>query len=304
MPNVRFLEEVSLSAWPALQTVFVDGWVLRFSNGFGRRANSVNPLFHSVRPVEDNLAECEALYAARGQRVVFKISPAAQPPGLDDLLAQRGYALEALTSVQTLPFEPAVPLASAVPTTTAAPTAAAGQSAALQNAAAPTAAVIHAATAAPLAAHLPPSLSASAIWSGSESLPDEWLQAVASLTAVPERHQATLRQMLAGLVPPACFASLSASGQIAACGLGVLHGGWLGLFDIVTHPQQRGQGYAQRLIRQLLAWGASQRAQGAYLQVMLNNPPALALYQRLGFKEAYRYWYRVKEWHGNLEAGT
>ena len=36
-------------------------------------------------------------------------------------------------------------------------------------------------------------------------------------------------------------------------------------------------------------------AQGAYLQVMLNNPPALALYQRLGFAEAYRYWYRVKE---------
>ena len=77
--------------------------------------------------------------------------------------------------------------------------------------------------------------------------------------------------------------------------LGVLHGGWLGLFDIVTHPQQRGQGYAQRLIRQLLDWGAAQGAQGAYLQVMLNNPPALALYQRLGFTEAYRYWYRVKE---------
>ena len=75
----------------------------------------------------------------------------------------------------------------------------------------------------------------------------------------------------------------------------MLHGGWLGLFDIVTHPQKRGQGYAQRLIRQLAAWGASQHASGAYLQVMLNNPPALSLYQRLGFKEAYRYWYRVKE---------
>ncbi len=101
--------------------------------------------------------------------------------------------------------------------------------------------------------------------------------------------------MLDGLVPPACFASLSAGSQIAACGLGVVHGGWLGLFDIVTHPQQRGQGFAQRLIRQLLAWAAAQGADGAYLQVMLNNPPALALYQRLGFREAYRYWYRVKE---------
>ena len=250
MLNARFLEEISLSAWPALQTVLVDGWVVRFSNGFGRRANSVNPLYYSTRSVEENLAECEALYAHRNQRVVFKISPAAQPPGLDDLLAQRGYALEAPTSVQTLLFE------------------------------------------APAAAEAP---AANMVWLGAESLTDEWLKAVVSLTAVPERHQATLRQMLAGLVPPACFASLSLGGQVAACGLGVLHGGWLGLFDIVTHPQHRGQGYAQRLIRQLLAWGQSRGAQGAYLQVMLNNPPALALYQRLGFMEAYRYWYRVKE---------
>jgi ribosomal protein S18 acetylase RimI-like enzyme len=254
--NVRFLEEISLSAWPALQTVFVDGWVVRFSNGFGRRANSVNPLFYSMRSFEQNLAECEALYAHRNQRVVFKISPAVQPPGLDDLLAQRGYALEAPTSVQTLPFE----TQAQVP-----------------------------------AAEVSTGPGASAIWSGAESLTDEWLNAVVSLTAVPERHQATLRQMLAGLVPPACFASLSAGGQVAACGLGVLHGGWLGLFDIVTHPQQRSQGYAQRLIRQLLAWGQTRGAQGAYLQVMLNNPPALALYQRLGFKEAYRYWYRVND---------
>ena len=255
MTNARYLEEVSLSAWPALQTVFVDGWVARFSNGFGRRANSVNPLFHSARPVEQNLAECEALYAHRDQRVVFKISPAAQPPGLDDLLAQRGYALEAPTSVQTLALKPS---AQATPVESSA-------------------------------------TAAGAVWSCAESLPDEWLKAVVSLTAVPERHEPTLRQMLTGLVPPACFASLSAAGQIAACGLGVLHGGWLGLFDIVTHPQQRGQGYAQRLIRQLLDWGAAQGAQGAYLQVMLNNPPALALYQRLGFTEAYRYWYRVKD---------
>jgi ribosomal protein S18 acetylase RimI-like enzyme len=254
--NARLLEEISLSAWPALQTVFVDGWVVRFSNGFGRRANSVNPLYHSTRSVEENLAECEALYARRNQRVVFKISPAAQPAGLDDLLAQRGYALEAPTSVQTLPFE--------LPTQAPAAEASIGPA-------------------------------ASAVWSGAESVTDEWLKAVVSLTAVPERHQATLRQMLAGLAPPACFASLSNAGQIAACGLGVLHGGWLGLFDIVTHPQQRGQGYAQRLIRQLLAWGQSRGAQGAYLQVMLNNPPALALYQRLGFSEAYRYWYRVLE---------
>jgi len=97
----RFLEELSLSALPALETVFLDGWVLRFSAGFTRRANSINPLYAGTRPLEDNLREAEELYRRRGQRVVFKLTPSSLPEGLDEALAERGYAREAPTSVQT-----------------------------------------------------------------------------------------------------------------------------------------------------------------------------------------------------------
>ncbi|WP_088090854.1 GNAT family N-acetyltransferase [Bacillus sp. OV166] len=72
----------------------------------------------------------------------------------------------------------------------------------------------------------------------------------------------------------------------------------MGLFDIVTHEKYRNKGYGAKLIRYLIyliQWGKENGAKNAYLQVELNNIPALNLYYKLGFKEQYRYWYRVKK---------
>ena len=84
------------------------------------------------------------------------------------------------------------------------------------------------------------------------------------------------------------------NGQPVACGLGVCEGDKVGLFDIVTEPSQRGKGLGQQLIAGILAWAVDNGAQTAYLQVMLNNEAALRLYEKLGFREIYQYWYRIK----------
>jgi len=41
--------------------------------------------------LSEKLAQCQALYRNAGLRLIFRITPFSQPPGLDDWLAQRGY---------------------------------------------------------------------------------------------------------------------------------------------------------------------------------------------------------------------
>jgi GNAT superfamily N-acetyltransferase len=43
----------------------------------------------------------------------------------------------------------------------------------------------------------------------------------------------------------------------------------------------------------MLGWAQENGARHAYLGVVELNSPARRLYDKLGFREAYRYWYRV-----------
>jgi ribosomal protein S18 acetylase RimI-like enzyme len=103
--EIRLLEEIALNAWPALQTVLMDGWVVRFAKGYTRRANSVNSLYPSTQPLKRKIEACERLYLARGLKSVFKITPASLPSELDAVLAGSGYGREGRTGVHVLPLE-------------------------------------------------------------------------------------------------------------------------------------------------------------------------------------------------------
>src|SRR5262245_53694409 len=87
----RRLEEVALNAWPALQQMLFDGWVLRFARGYSKRANSINPLFDSRLNLVEKITTCEHLYTVQGLTPIFRLTPFACPPELDQVLAQRGY---------------------------------------------------------------------------------------------------------------------------------------------------------------------------------------------------------------------
>ncbi len=241
----KIIEEVSLNAWPCLRQMLYDGWILRFANGYTRRANSVNPIYEGVQDVAEKIRRCEQIYQSKQLRTVFKITPFVHPANLDDVLAESGYEKEAPTSVQTLD---------------------------LANISAQT---------------------TYSIQQWAKPAP-EWVDHFGRMNKVAPENVPALRAILDNIAAMTCFATVQNEDQTVSCGLGVLDGNHVGFFDIVTDPAHRGKGFGTGLMLNILHWAKQNGATKAYLQVMLNNPPALNLYEKLGFKEIYQYWYRVK----------
>jgi len=266
---IRMIEEHTLNAWPSLQTLLLDGWVLRFANGYTRRANSVNPLYASQQEAGEKLRVCEQWYRDRELKVVFKMTAASQPDGLDAFLAARGYEIDAPTSVQLMDLGALDPSPAAGITLDTAVTVGRRSS---------------------VIGRPPPAADITL----DAAVTDVWFAAFCEVGGADRRHHGTMRQLLALIMPETRFAALWLDGRVAACGLGVLQAGHIGLYDIAVAPGLRRRGYGQRLVKSLLAWGKEAGAHTAYLQVMLNNAPALRLYEKVGFREIYQYWYRVK----------
>ncbi|WP_028402414.1 GNAT family N-acetyltransferase [Ectobacillus panaciterrae] len=244
---IQKIEELSMNALPALQTQLFDGWILRFSDGYTKRANSINPLYVSNEELKNKIENSEQIYRKRNLRVVYKLTPQVHPNNLDSILEKTGYLLDSLTSVQVLSLEEI-------------------EVSSKHNV------IVY------------------------NNLQDKWFSNFCNLNNVSEKDQPTLKQMLRNIIPKTCYVMLSDdSNETFSCGMGVLESEYIGLFDIVTNEKYRNRGYGRKLILNILQWGKENDAKNAYLQVMLNNTPALKLYSKLGFKEEYRYWYRIKE---------
>ncbi|GAA3410489.1 GNAT family N-acetyltransferase [Paenibacillus hodogayensis] len=138
-----------------------------------------------------------------------------------------------------------------------------------------------------------------AVWQ--ERLDDEWLDGLARLNGLSLRDRELTRDMLKNSALRQGFFRLMEHGSTVACGLGVVHNGYVGLYDIVTDVRYRRRGMAQQLILNILAWGKRVGARASFLQVVDRNEAAVALYDKLGYEEVYTYKYRIKKTHPQME---
>jgi ribosomal protein S18 acetylase RimI-like enzyme len=241
---IQHIEELSINAWPSLQTLCYDGWLLRFAKGFTRRANSIYPLYPSREDLGRKITHCEELYRSQHLPVIFKMTPAASPYDLDTVLAGRGYEMEARTSLQVLDLTDLMPVSSDGITVT-------------------------------------------------RELTGEWLEDALRLNKLNKETSLVFTEILSQIIPRKLFISFRLNGETAASGLGVIEDGYLGIFDIIVTESHRHQGHGWQLMMNLLWFARENGAHKAYLQVLEDNLPAIGLYNRLGFKEIYQYWYRV-----------
>ncbi|SFE99178.1 Ribosomal protein S18 acetylase RimI [Paenibacillus catalpae] len=240
------IEELSLNAWPSLQTVVYDGWLLRFAEGYTKRSNCVMPLYESHGVVSEKIRYCEELYAKRGLDSIFKITPFASPAHLDSALDELGYRIVDPVYVKT---------------------------AALADL---------------------PEPSAHIAYQLDEQLNERWLDEFTQMMPLSGMQRETTIKMLTGSPLRQCFVTIYEDGAPAACGIGVIEHGYIGLYDIVTSERFRNRGLGYQMLLHIFRWGVRNGANQAYLLVVQENKPANRLYDKFGFETQYEYWYRVK----------
>src|SRR5690625_1627103 len=99
---IKKIEQISMNALPALKTEQVDGWTLRFANGYTKRANSIYPLEYEETNINETIKKCERIYFNKHLPIYFKMTEQSEPRHLDDVLAGLGYKFGNLTSVKEM----------------------------------------------------------------------------------------------------------------------------------------------------------------------------------------------------------
>jgi N-acetylglutamate synthase len=241
---IRKFEEISLNAWASLKTEIYDGWILRYSNGYTKRANSVIPIYSSTLSIDDKLEYCRNRYRANGLPLIFKLTELNSE--LDEKLSKSNFALLETSMVKTNDIHTIEPIARNIVLNT--------------------------------------------------KLEHNWIEAYFQLADLSDKvKQSTAIEMLKRTTGTLITCMKTIDSSIVGVGLGIINMGFIGLFDIVVDNRYRRQGYGEEIVKGLLGAALKQNTNKVYLQVIEQNKAAVNLYNKMGFKDEYKYWYRKEK---------
>lgn len=116
----------------------------------------------------------------------------------------------------------------------------------------------------------------------------QWWTAASPRTV---EHRELVERLLAKVDYGRYLAVHRRAGDTVAAGRAALSPGWVGLYDLHTVPDQRGNGFARALVGEAARDAHEHGLRSAYLQVSADNEAAIGLYESLGFTTHHDYWY-------------
>lgn len=247
--NVIRIEEMSLNAWPAIHVQLYAGCILRFSDGYTKRSNSVNALYHDG-DIDDLIHYAQIAYTRNKLPTIFKMIDHPKYRALDVALESLGYEKIDQTTVKTIELaERSFRLHEEVRT--------------------------------------------------DDHFSADWIDGFIACNRLESKRK-TVEAILNGIKVETIVASVILERKLVGFGFGAVEEEHVGFFDIFLHQDYRGRGYGRKIMESILYRAKARGAQFGYLQVMDNNYPANRLYENLGFKPFYKYWYRRR----NLAEGV
>ncbi len=97
--DFEILERAAFNAWPAVEQKEYQGLVMRFANGYTKRANSANVLKLETADYPSLTEQVELFFKERAQPCTFRIPSYTQSEAFDQYLASSGYQKQSLTLV-------------------------------------------------------------------------------------------------------------------------------------------------------------------------------------------------------------
>ncbi|MFW9876310.1 MAG: GNAT family N-acetyltransferase [Candidatus Thorarchaeota archaeon] len=103
----KYFQEYLMNSWPAKHYYFLNGWILRFTEGVTSRANSVFPIQYTgtQKSLNNDIELVEKAYKTHNLETVFMIPDFHEPKKLGQKLLKRGYRAYDHTSTLGIEIE-------------------------------------------------------------------------------------------------------------------------------------------------------------------------------------------------------